>query len=227
MRKTANLRRPETMTPELDAWLGDDGEVEKYSDAELPPRPRTRADCVGGERPCPWVGCRYHLALDIGRTGRSIKFNHPALDIADLRDTCALDVADRGGMELPELAGALGLSYDRAYQAVAESLVHALANALDMGVDVEPSRADKRPPPHTWPSAWTGDHDLRDISAAVKASSPAFAPTPARQLTRDEVTAAFPGAAISPHYGAPPQPRPPSTDEQRGGVWPWRRSAKG
>ncbi len=30
------------------------------------PRPRTRADCVRGmeARPCPWVGCKHHLALE-------------------------------------------------------------------------------------------------------------------------------------------------------------------
>ena len=28
-------------------------------------RPRTRGDCVSGPRPCPWVGCKYHLALDL------------------------------------------------------------------------------------------------------------------------------------------------------------------
>src|SRR5262245_43072037 len=27
-------------------------------------KPRTRADCVGGERPCPFVSCKHHLYLD-------------------------------------------------------------------------------------------------------------------------------------------------------------------
>src|ERR1700691_5947040 len=25
-------------------------------------RPRTRGDCIGGSRPCPWIACRYSLA---------------------------------------------------------------------------------------------------------------------------------------------------------------------
>jgi len=29
------------------------------------PRPRTREDCLDMERPCPWVGCRHHLALEV------------------------------------------------------------------------------------------------------------------------------------------------------------------
>jgi hypothetical protein len=28
-------------------------------------RPKTRADCRAEARPCPWVGCRYHLLADI------------------------------------------------------------------------------------------------------------------------------------------------------------------
>src|SRR4029077_6719314 len=27
-------------------------------------RPRPRGDCVGGERPCPFVSCAHHLYLD-------------------------------------------------------------------------------------------------------------------------------------------------------------------
>jgi hypothetical protein len=30
-------------------------------------RPRTRADCESGARPCPWVACTHHLLLEIGR----------------------------------------------------------------------------------------------------------------------------------------------------------------
>ncbi len=45
------------------------------------PRPRTRADCIDAPRPCPWVGCRHHMLLEIGAaTGR-------ALDEADRRPT--------------------------------------------------------------------------------------------------------------------------------------------
>ena len=38
-------------------------------------RPTTRVDCENGMRPCPWVGCRYHLYLDVDKRGR-ISFNH-------------------------------------------------------------------------------------------------------------------------------------------------------
>ena len=39
------------------------------------PRPRTRNDCLEEARPCPWVGCRYHLLLEIvpSKNNRSTK----------------------------------------------------------------------------------------------------------------------------------------------------------
>ena len=39
------------------------------------PRPKTRADCIGDPRPCPWVGCKYHLFLDVIPKTGSIVFN--------------------------------------------------------------------------------------------------------------------------------------------------------
>lgn len=32
------------------------------------PRPTTRADCEQEARPCPWVGCRHHLALEVAES---------------------------------------------------------------------------------------------------------------------------------------------------------------
>ena len=31
------------------------------------PRPRTRADCLDGPRPCPWASCRHHLLFEVAR----------------------------------------------------------------------------------------------------------------------------------------------------------------
>lgn len=40
-------------------------------------RPLTRADCVDGPRPCPWVGCRHHLLIEVAhakpRAGRDAR----------------------------------------------------------------------------------------------------------------------------------------------------------
>ncbi len=56
-------------------------------------RPKTRGDCVSMERPCPFVGCKYHLYLNVNRSG-SISFEFPDLEVWELIDTCALDVAE-------------------------------------------------------------------------------------------------------------------------------------
>lgn len=79
-------------------------------------RPRTRGECVGGERPCPWMSCRYHLALDVDQVRGSIKENFPDRELEELPDTCALDVADRGGLILEDVAERMNLTRERARQ---------------------------------------------------------------------------------------------------------------
>lgn len=62
--------------------------------AVLHERPRIRGECPD-TRPCPWVGCKYHLYLDVRPRTGSIQWNFPGLDPWELAETCALDVADR------------------------------------------------------------------------------------------------------------------------------------
>lgn len=61
------------------------------------PRPTKRSDCEGGERPCPFVGCKYNLYLDVSSSGK-IRISHPniAPEQVDPAQSCALDVADDG-----------------------------------------------------------------------------------------------------------------------------------
>lgn len=76
-------------------------------------RPRTRADCVNVPRPCPFVACRHHLAVDVdAHTGALYVRGDPST----MTDTCALDVADRGGATLDEVAESLGVSRERVRQ---------------------------------------------------------------------------------------------------------------
>ena len=53
------------------------------------------------ERPCPYVSCKHHLYLDVTEFG-GIKLNFPGLEVWELEETCALDVAERGGVTLDE-----------------------------------------------------------------------------------------------------------------------------
>jgi hypothetical protein len=90
--------------------------------AELPARPRIRAECANGIRPCPWVSCRHHLAIEVNAVSGSIRINHPGLELDELPETCALDVADAveesesGSASLSRVAEWLGVSHERVRQ---------------------------------------------------------------------------------------------------------------
>jgi hypothetical protein len=148
MKKTENVNRlgahetRDLLTgwlPGLDVEALTNGEIVEYPrDVQ---RPRTRGECRGGERPCPWAGCRYHLAIDVNEDNGSIKFNHPNTPIEEMTETCALDVADRVSalpieldesgaydpekderLSLGEFARIMGLSYDHAWHVCDEAV---------------------------------------------------------------------------------------------------------
>src|SRR5262245_13028555 len=60
-------------------------------------KPRTREECADGARPCPFVSCKHHLYLDVSSRTGAIKLNFPDLEVWEMNETCALDIADRGG----------------------------------------------------------------------------------------------------------------------------------
>src|SRR5262249_14425373 len=78
-------------------------------------RPTTRADCIDGPRPCPFVGCVHHLYLDATPKG-SIKLNFPDLEPWELRESCCLDVASRDGATLEDVGGFMNLTRERVRQ---------------------------------------------------------------------------------------------------------------
>lgn len=79
-------------------------------------RPRTRADCENGPRPCPWVSCRHHLYLDVNPATGSIKLNYPHLEVEELPRSCSLDVADEGHHTLEEIGAMMNLTRERMRQ---------------------------------------------------------------------------------------------------------------
>lgn len=82
----------------------------------IPPRPVTRGDCVDGPRPCPWVGCRHHLFLDVNPATGHIKAAFPGLEFDEIPETCSLDVADRGGASLHDIGRLMRLTRERVRQ---------------------------------------------------------------------------------------------------------------
>jgi hypothetical protein len=79
-------------------------------------RPRSRAECKSGPRPCPFVACKHHLYLDVNPVTGSIKLNFPHLDLSEMKETCALDIADRGAITLEEIGEVMNLTRERIRQ---------------------------------------------------------------------------------------------------------------
>lgn len=97
-------------------------------------RPRSRGECKNAQRPCPWVSCKYHLYLDIVPQSGSIKMNFPDLEVWEMTETCALDVADRGGITLEDVGTLLNLTRERIRQ-VERSGIDKLRMALGDDAD--------------------------------------------------------------------------------------------
>jgi hypothetical protein len=87
------------------------------------PRPGSRAVCKAETRPCPWVACKHHLYLDVNPETGSIKINFPDLEPWELQQTCALDVADRGGITLEEVGEIMNLTRERIRQVEVRGLL--------------------------------------------------------------------------------------------------------
>lgn|SRR5690606_25994192 len=92
-------------------------------DSEPPPaRPQTRADCAEGPRPCPHVSCKHHLYLDVSPYTGTIKINFPDIEVWEMRVSCALDIADHGGMRLEDVGELMNVTRERARQIEIQAL---------------------------------------------------------------------------------------------------------
>ena len=85
-------------------------------------KPRTRAECADGPRPCPYVSCQHHLYLDVSTRTGAIKLNFPDLEVWDMNESCALDVADRGGTTLEDVGAIMNLTRERIRQVEVKAL---------------------------------------------------------------------------------------------------------
>ncbi|PIE05803.1 MAG: hypothetical protein CSA75_02855 [Sorangium cellulosum] len=92
-------------------------------------KPRSRLDCAQGPRPCPYVSCKYHLFIDVSARTGAIKLNFPDLEVWEMKESCALDVADRGGTTLEDVGAIMNLTRERIRQLEVKAL--AKLNAVD------------------------------------------------------------------------------------------------
>ncbi len=79
-------------------------------------RPKSRSDCISSPRPCVFVSCKFNLYLDVNPETGSIKLNFPDKEIWELEYTCALDVAEKGGITLEEVGEIMNLTRERIRQ---------------------------------------------------------------------------------------------------------------
>lgn len=93
------LNRGKMLYPEVDYW-----------------KPKMRSECVDMERPCPFVSCKYHLYVDVHPVRGSIKVNFTDQEVWEMTETCALDIADRGGITLEEVGEIMNLTRERVRQ---------------------------------------------------------------------------------------------------------------
>jgi hypothetical protein len=108
-----------------------DPEVEEIIREVDAQRPRSRADCATGARPCMFISCKHHLYLDVNPSTGSIKLNFPEKEIWEMAETCALDVADRGGITLEEVGAIMNLTRERIRQVETRGLLKLRAMAED------------------------------------------------------------------------------------------------
>ncbi len=111
--RTISVKRMTKRELELGKLLYPENDYEK---------PKTREECVGHERPCPFVSCQYHLYLDVSPRTGAIKLNFPDLEVWEMNESCALDVADRGGTTLEDVGAIMNLTRERIRQVEVRAL---------------------------------------------------------------------------------------------------------
>jgi hypothetical protein len=158
-------------------------------------KPRTRAECVDGPRPCPYVSCQHHLFLDVSARTGAIKLNFPDLEVWEMNESCALDVADRGGTTLEDVGAIMNLTRERIRQVEVKALakLQALRDMESLRDYVDEGPVGKRRLP-----VITVDDDDEDEEEL--------------EVEGDEADAAAPRANV-PAVARPPAPAPLLADD--------------
>jgi hypothetical protein len=131
-------------------------------------KPRTRAECAEGPRPCPFVSCKHHLFIDVSPRTGAIKLNFPDLEVWDLGESCALDVADRGGTTLEDVGAIMNLTRERIRQVEVKALakLEALQDMYALRDYVEEGPVGKRRLPQLSKEELAGKGKLKAKAAA-------------------------------------------------------------
>lgn len=148
VRRTSGAARPRTMTKRVlararrrDLAAGELPPPTRADDAAagLPGRPATWGECRARglgtpDAPCAYVSCGYHLYLDVTPRG-ALQLNFPEHEPHELRATCALAVAEAGGLALAAVGRLVNLTRERVRQLERAGLAR-----LAPGLDAEDAR---------------------------------------------------------------------------------------
>ena len=115
--------------PEMDYW-----------------KPKDRTDCASMPRPCPFVSCKHHLYVDVSPRTGAIKLNFPDLEVWEMGESCAIDVADRGGTTLEDVGAIVNLTRERIRQVEVKALarLEALNDMLELRDFIDEGPVGKR-----------------------------------------------------------------------------------
>jgi hypothetical protein len=122
-------------------------------------KPKTRSECVEGPRPCPFVSCKHHLYIDVSPRTGAIKLNFPDLEVWEMGESCALDVADRGGTTLEDVGAIMNLTRERIRQVEVKALakLEALKDMMALRDYIDEGPVGKRRLPRLSKSERDGD----------------------------------------------------------------------
>ena len=94
------------------------------------PRPTTRGDCGQEARPCPWVGCRHHLLLEVAES-KPTKRIAPSGRPRDERPTSLrLNRANRGRVSMGRRPGLATSAAHRVVQRWIDDATEQLSNMM-------------------------------------------------------------------------------------------------
>lgn len=166
--RTINVLRETKQERELARWL--------YPDASDVVKPAVREDCDRGVRPCPFVSCKHHLYLDVSPRTGAIKLNFPDLEPWEVEESCALDVADRGGATLEDVGAIMNVTRERIRQVEVMGLAKLEARGDAFGLyDQDEVRVRKRRLPMLADAKPASAHDGEEVAFDVDAfASPAL-----------------------------------------------------
>lgn len=164
--------------PRVHLPVYDDGTDRAVEHRDVHRRPRTREECAGGPRPCPWVSCTEHLAwMAVSRGPAEVQEAELDLAVRDLsaeRPSCVIDVVDAHpeGLTLDEVGQLFGVTRERIRQIESKALARLPRRTEREGLSIDDAEgtceADELPTPKT-----TGHTRARPVEDRVRVAQPA------------------------------------------------------